>query len=356
MDGAIRFTQRDALAAVLITAVNIVAGLIIGVLQHGLDLATAAETYTILTVGEGLVTAIPGAARLDVGRPDHHARGVGVAPRRGSRRRSCSRGRGRWPSPPACCVLPGADSRPAEARVPHRGRRARRRRLRQSQAPTRRRRWRTPRRPRRVGHAGAVVAVDPLGVEVGYALVVARRREAGRHAADARARRSASRSPPRPASSCRRCTSPTTCSSGRATYAILVKGVEVARGELYADRLLAINPGHRRRRPLDGVADAGAGVRPAGDRGSRSEQRDSAIAAGYTVVDPTTALSTHLSEIDPHVPAGPAEPPADQGDGRPRGADVAEAGRGARAEAASRSATSSACCGSCCASACRSAT
>ena len=59
MDGAIRFTQRDALAAVLITGVNIVAGLIIGVFQHGLDLATAAETYTILTIGEGLVTAIP---------------------------------------------------------------------------------------------------------------------------------------------------------------------------------------------------------------------------------------------------------------------------------------------------------
>ena len=59
MDGAIRFTQRDALAAVLITGVNIVAGLIIGVAQHGLDLAEAARTYTILTVGEGLVTAIP---------------------------------------------------------------------------------------------------------------------------------------------------------------------------------------------------------------------------------------------------------------------------------------------------------
>ncbi len=39
MDGAIRFTQRDALAAVLITGVNIVAGLIIGVFQHGMDLA-----------------------------------------------------------------------------------------------------------------------------------------------------------------------------------------------------------------------------------------------------------------------------------------------------------------------------
>ena len=59
MDGAVRFTQRDAVAALLITAVNIVAGLIIGVMQNGLDLATAARTYTVLTVGEGLVTAIP---------------------------------------------------------------------------------------------------------------------------------------------------------------------------------------------------------------------------------------------------------------------------------------------------------
>src|SRR6188508_2256508 len=51
--------RREALAAVLITGVNIVAGLIIGVMQHGLDLSTAARTYTLLTVGEGLVTAIP---------------------------------------------------------------------------------------------------------------------------------------------------------------------------------------------------------------------------------------------------------------------------------------------------------
>ena len=49
---------------------------------------------------------------------------------------------------------------------------------------------------------------------------------------------------------------------------------------------------------------------------------------------PTTALSTHLSEIDPHVPAGSADAAADEGDGRPRRADVAEAGRGAGAEGA----------------------
>ena len=59
MDGAIRFTQRDSIAALLITAVNIVAGLIIGIVQFDMELADAARTFTILTVGEGLVTAIP---------------------------------------------------------------------------------------------------------------------------------------------------------------------------------------------------------------------------------------------------------------------------------------------------------
>jgi flagellar biosynthesis protein FlhA len=59
MDGASRFTQRDAVAAILITAINILAGFLIGVLQHGMDLLHALETYTVLTIGDGLVTVIP---------------------------------------------------------------------------------------------------------------------------------------------------------------------------------------------------------------------------------------------------------------------------------------------------------
>nr|WP_155987577.1 flagellar biosynthesis protein FlhA [Pseudacidobacterium ailaaui] len=59
MDGAARFNQRDALATILITAINIVAGLLIGVFQQGVALAEAARTYTVLTVGDGLVTLIP---------------------------------------------------------------------------------------------------------------------------------------------------------------------------------------------------------------------------------------------------------------------------------------------------------
>ena len=59
MDGASRFTQRDAVASILITGINIVAGLAIGVFQHGTDIMRALQTYTVLTIGDGLVTVIP---------------------------------------------------------------------------------------------------------------------------------------------------------------------------------------------------------------------------------------------------------------------------------------------------------
>src|ERR1700747_3527852 len=59
MDGASRFTQRDAVASIIITAINIIAGFLIGVLQHGMDLGKALETDTVLTIGDGLVTVVP---------------------------------------------------------------------------------------------------------------------------------------------------------------------------------------------------------------------------------------------------------------------------------------------------------
>lgn len=59
MDGAMRFNQRDSLATILITAINIIAGFLIGVFQQGIAFQEALQTYTILTVGHGLVTLIP---------------------------------------------------------------------------------------------------------------------------------------------------------------------------------------------------------------------------------------------------------------------------------------------------------
>jgi flagellar biosynthesis protein FlhA len=77
-------------------------------------------------------------------------------------------------------------------------------------------------------------------------------------------------------------------------YNILIKGVEVARGDLHAERLLAINPGAaaaalegtQTREPAFGLPAIWIA----------QDLRDTAATAGYTVVDPTTALSTHLSE------------------------------------------------------------
>jgi flagellar biosynthesis protein FlhA len=59
MDGATKFVRGDAIAAVLITLVNIVGGFLIGTLRHGMPLSEALSTYTILTIGEGLVAQIP---------------------------------------------------------------------------------------------------------------------------------------------------------------------------------------------------------------------------------------------------------------------------------------------------------
>jgi len=59
MDGASKFVRGDAIAGIIITLINILGGLIVGVLQQGVPLSDAAHTYTLLTVGDGLVTQIP---------------------------------------------------------------------------------------------------------------------------------------------------------------------------------------------------------------------------------------------------------------------------------------------------------
>ena len=59
MDGASKFVRGDAIAGILITVINIIGGLIIGVTQHGMPMAEAAGTFTLLSIGDGLVSQIP---------------------------------------------------------------------------------------------------------------------------------------------------------------------------------------------------------------------------------------------------------------------------------------------------------
>ena len=263
-------------------------------MQQGLDLSTAAQTYTILTVGEGLVTAIPAllvsmAGGLITTRAAAESNlGEEVASQLFARSKPLLVAGGLLlilaaiPGLPklSFIVVAGllalaayavrdtavAAAEPSEA--PSAGAAAE-----AAEAPT--------------------VGVEPLSVEVGYALVgLVDEKQGGTLLSRVRAirRQIATETgvivpPVRIADNLQ---------LGPRGYTILVKGVEVARGELYADRLLAINPGTASR-TLEGVQtrEPAFGL-PA--LWVASEQRDAATGAGYTVVDATTALSTHLSE------------------------------------------------------------
>ena len=292
MDGAIRFTQRDAMAAVLITAVNIVAGLIIGIMQHGLDIATAAEHYTILTVGEGLVTAIPsllvsmsGALITTRAASESHL-GEEVAVQLLAKPRPLAAAAAALtflaliPGLPKFAFLSVAgllafaaySIRDAEK---------------DAAAAEETEALPAPESPE------AVTAVDPLSVEVGYALVgLVDEKQGGTLLTRVRAiRRQIAQETGVVVSAVRVADN---LQLGPRGYSILIKGVEVARGELYAERLLAINPGGASR-PLEGVQTQ----EPAFGLPAvwiSQDLREGASSSGYTVVDPTTALSTHLSE------------------------------------------------------------
>jgi flagellar biosynthesis protein FlhA len=300
MDGAIRFTQRDAMAAMLITGVNIVAGLIIGIFQHGLDLGTAARTYTILTVGEGLVTAIPAllvsmsGGLITTRAASDSSLGEDVAVQLLARAKPLFIAAGvltllalipGLPKLPFLFVAvilggaayanrdaEGAATDPAEEKAPA--------------AP-----------PDVLENA---IGVDPLAVEVGYALIsLVDEKQGGTLLTRVRAirRQIATETgiivPPVHIAD--------NLQLGPRVYSILLKGVEVARGELFADRLLAINPGSATT-PLEGISTR----EPAFGLPAwwvSTDHREKASNAGYTVVDPTTALSTHLSEaIRNHLP------------------------------------------------------
>jgi len=298
MDGAIRFTQRDALAAVLITGVNIVAGLIIGVVQHGLDIGTAARTYTILTVGEGLVTSIPAllvsmsGGLITTRAASESNLGEEVATQLLARSKPLAVAAGVLiglaliPGLPKLSFLLVAGVLGVAAYA--------NRRTVVSPAAAAAAAAEAGSQSGAAERTDTPGAVDPLGVEVGYALVtVVDEKQGGTFLTRVRSirRQIANETgmvvPPVHVAD--------NLQLGPRTYTILVKGVEVARGELLTDRLLAINPGTVQR-TIEGVSTR----EPAFGLPAvwiSTAQRDAAMAAGYTVVDPTTAISTHLSEV-----------------------------------------------------------
>ena len=294
MDGAARFNQRDALATVLITGVNIVAGFLIGVFQLGIPFREALKTYTVLTVGDGLVTMIPSLLVSLAG-------GIVVTRASSGATLSSDLGKqllsGRRPLFLAAGVMLALAAIPGLPKfsflllaglVAFLA-------------------WRTPasaailslpekdkQKEKKAESVEDLLKLDELGLEVGYALVpLVDQQRGGQLLARVKALRSNLAMqlgfilPPVHITD--------NANLSPRQYVISLRGVEIARWEMRDDCLLAISsdatpppvPGMPTREPAFGVA--ATWIAPA--------LQNEALAKSYAVVDQTSVLATHLAEV-----------------------------------------------------------
>jgi len=295
MDGASRFTQRDAVASILITGINIVAGFLIGVFQHGMDFQKAIETYTVLTIGDGLVTVIPAlmisiSGGLIVTRASSDAR-LGVEFQRqifGNSQPLLLAGGVLL----AMAALPGLPMLPFL--VMGGGAGAIGWKMRQAENRLTRDSAKEARPPVNKDHPEALLRVEPLAIEVGLGLVGlvegAQESPLLRRISAIRKQLAGDLGYLLPAV---RVTDNLSLRSRE--YVISMKGVEVARYELPQGRELAI-PGAQIDHSLDGqpTREPAFGI---GAFWIPLERAERARQSGYTVVDGVSVLGTHLSEL-----------------------------------------------------------
>jgi len=298
MDGASKFVRGDAVAGIIIMLINVIGGLIVGVLQHNLDVATAAKTYTLLTIGDGLVAQIPaliisiaagmivtrvgdredisqqfmsqlfnnpkvigltaaiiGALGLIPGMPNFVflllAAGLGALAWEIDKRK-------RVVEPVAVTVAPSVAPETQEAS------------------------W------------ADVVPLDVLGLEVGYRLIpLVDKSQDGELLRRIRGIRK------KFAQEVGFLVSPVHIRDNLElkpnAYRILLKGVEIGQGEAFPGNLLAINPGR-----VAGQVAGTATRDPAFGLPAvwiESGLREQAQAYGYTVVDASTVVATHLNHL-----------------------------------------------------------
>jgi flagellar biosynthesis protein FlhA len=295
MDGASRFTQRDAVASILITTINIVAGFLIGVFQNGMDLKRALATYTVLTIGDGLVTVIP-SLMVSIS-------GGLIVTRTSSDGKVGSDVRKQVFSHPqplilsgavlvAMAAFPGLPTLPfllLGSGVGYAGWR-----LRQKIAAAETVSPAAPAAPAK-DNLESLLKVEPLAVEVGLGLV--KLVEGGQNSALLKRIAGIRR---QMASELGFMVPPVRVTDNlqlkASEYVVLLKGAEIGRFELLQSRELAIHPGHGAAEPVEGIAtkEPAFGI-PA--LWIPSESADQARSKGYTVVDGVSVLGTHLAEL-----------------------------------------------------------
>jgi flagellar biosynthesis protein FlhA len=296
MDGAARFNQRDAIATILITAINIIAGFLIGVFQLDIPFREALKTYTVLTVGDGLVTMIPSllvsmAGGMVVTRASSDATlSVDVGRQVLSRRRPLLIATGvmlslaaipglpkfsffllaagtaflAWRAPKLAAetsiVTPAAEKKPAKDK----------------------------------DSVEELLKLDELSLEVGYSLVpLVDQNQGGQLLARVKALRQ------NLAQQLGFIVPPVHITDNvrlkPREYVIALRGVEVARWEMHQDHMMAISS-EGTPRPLAGTPtkEPAFGVAAVWIPAALQNQ---ALASGYAVVDQTSVLATHLAEV-----------------------------------------------------------
>jgi flagellar biosynthesis protein FlhA len=298
MDGAGKFVRGDAIAGLLILLINVAGGLAIGMLQHGLTLDTAVRNYTLLTIGDGLVAQIPSlvlssAAAIMVTRvsaPQDMGEQILKQLFENPRSLAVTAGVigavGLVPGMPNAAFL-------TLAGVAGGGAYAMERRRRQTQPAA-------PAEPEHKASAARdlswddVAPVDPLGLEIGYRLIPlvdeAQEGQLMKRIKGVRKKSSQELGFLVPPVHIR-----DNLDLGPEAYRLTLMGSIIGEGEVRPDRELAINPGE-----VFGQLKGDAARDPVFGLESvwiDAAQREQAQTFGYTVVDASTVIATHLSQI-----------------------------------------------------------
>ncbi|MGQ9454265.1 MAG: flagellar biosynthesis protein FlhA [Armatimonadota bacterium] len=298
MDGASKFVRGDAIAAIVMIIVNILGGFAVGVVQKGMDLTQALQTYTLLTVGEGLVTQIP-ALLVST------ATGLMVTKNGSERNLGHELISQLFSSPKAIAitagvflvmiVVPGMPRAPLLIAAGVAGMvsyfLAQNQKLAEEEARREAARQETPQVPESMT---ALLGVDPLCIEIGYGLIPLADPKQGGELLERitllRKQLAVELGLIVPPIRVR-----DNVQLGANEYSVKLRGVEISGGEAYIGQYLAMNPGGATEK-LNGIqTNEPAFGLPA--TWISEAQRTFAEVAGYTVVDPTTVIITHLGEL-----------------------------------------------------------
>lgn len=306
MDGASKFVRGDAIAGLLILFINLIGGIAIGVLQHSLAFADAGKVYTLLTIGDGLVAQIPSlllstAAAVMVTRvstsEDMGAqvnRQMFASPRALAVAAAIMIAMGLVPGMPHFSFISlGLIAAGGAYWIAHRQRKIKEEEVKEVQ---RQQELIPAQKAQEVKELGwdDVTPVDMVGLEVGYRLIpLVDRNQGGQLLArikGVRKKLSQEMGFLMPSVHIR-----DNLDLAPNAYRLTLMGVSVAEAEVYPDRELAINPGQVFG-PLNGIAakDPAFGLEAVWIDPS---QRDQAQSLGYTVVDASTVVATHLNQI-----------------------------------------------------------